>query len=98
MRALPIALLLLSLVVGHGQPTAFTYQGKLNENGNPASGVYEFQFTLNDTLAETGSYVSGSVTNTGVIVTNGVFTTSVDFGADTNTFPQQSSRYLEIGV
>ncbi|MDB6025542.1 MAG: hypothetical protein JWM68_1765 [Verrucomicrobiales bacterium] len=98
MRALPIVVLLLSFVVGYGQPTAFTYQGKLNENGNPANGLYEFQFTLYDVLAGPGSYTSGSVTNAGVTVTNGLFTTSVDFGADTNAFPQQGSRYLEIGV
>jgi len=26
--------------------TAFTYQGRLNSGGNPASGVYDLRFTL----------------------------------------------------
>ena len=29
-----------------GQGTAFTYQGRLNNNGSPANGLYDFRFKL----------------------------------------------------
>ena len=29
-----------------GQGTAFTYQGRLNDGGNPAHGAYDFRFKL----------------------------------------------------
>ena len=44
---------LLALIVSDSasaQTTIFTYQGKLNDNGNPANGPYDFQFKLFDTL------------------------------------------------
>ena len=29
----------------HAQGTAFTYQGRLNDNGSPANGIYDLRFT-----------------------------------------------------
>jgi hypothetical protein len=66
-----------TLTIGNafGQTTRFTYQGKLGDNGNPASGQYNFQFRVFDTaLVGTGTQIGSSVTVTSVEVTAGVFT------------------------
>jgi hypothetical protein len=61
------------------QGTAFTYQGRLNNNGVPTSGSYDLQFTLFATNI-TGTAVAGPVTNVAVAVSNGLFTCEIDFG------------------
>lgn len=61
------------------QGTAFTYQGRLSDNGAPANGSYDVQFTLYPTNAA-GSIVAGPVTNLATAVSNGLFTATVDFG------------------
>ena len=76
------------------QGTAFTYQGRLNNGGNPASGNYDLLFTLFDTNI-TGTAIAGPVTNLAVAVTGGLFTTLVDFGPNTFT---GTSNWLEIAV
>ena len=75
------------------QGTAFTYQGRLNSGGAPASGSYNIAFTLFGTNAG-GVAIAGPVTNSTVDVTNGLFTTTVDFG---NVFTG-GSNWLEIAV
>src|SRR5262249_12533475 len=73
-----------------------TYQGKLGDNGNPASGQYDFQFKVFDTaLVDTGTQIGSAVTVTSVEVTAGVFTVDLDFGASVFT---GADRYLEIAV
>ncbi len=62
------------------QGTAFTYQGSLGANGNAANGTYDFQFSLYAT-SNSATVLAGPLTLTGVGVTNGLFTTTVDFGA-----------------
>ena len=74
--------------------TAFTYQGRLNESNAPASGSYDIAFTLYATNV-TGSGVAGPVLNTNVIVTNGLFTTTVDFGPGIFT---GTNYWLELAV
>jgi hypothetical protein len=73
--------------------TAFTYQGRLADGGSPASGTWDFQFTLHDAAAG-GGQVGPVVTRDDVTVSGGVFTVALDFGAvfDGN------ARFLEIGV
>jgi hypothetical protein len=93
-----LALLPLSILVGQpstafAQGTAFTYQGSLNASGAPANGWYDMAFTLYATNAG-GSPVAGSVTNSAVGVTNGLFTTLVDFGNPFNG----ASNWLEVAV
>jgi hypothetical protein len=61
------------------QDTAFTYQGRLNANGAAANGSYDLVFTLY-TNSLGGTVIGGPVTNTATAVTNGLFTTLVDFG------------------
>ncbi|MGA2244906.1 MAG: tail fiber domain-containing protein [Verrucomicrobiota bacterium] len=62
------------------QDTAFTYQGQLWDGGSPATGSYDLKLTLFDAVTN-GNSVAGPVTNTAVGVTNGLFTTVIDFGS-----------------
>jgi hypothetical protein len=76
------------------QGTAFTYQGQLNFNGEPANGAYDFAFALY-TAPTLGTLVATPVTNLDLGVTNGLFTTSINFGAAPWT---GQTLYLEILV
>lgn len=75
------------------QGTTFTYQGRLNANGAPANGVYDFNFGLFSTSSG-GSLIGSADPVPGVSVTNGLFTVPMDFGAN---FPG-AARWLEIAV
>jgi trimeric autotransporter adhesin len=80
------------------QGTAFTYQGKLSDNSNPASGPYDFQFKLFDTqTVGTGTQQGTTVLVSNVTVTAGIFTVQLDFGACANCF-NGAPRFLEIAV
>src|SRR5690349_21839883 len=74
------------------QATAFSYQGRLTESGSPVSGTRYFRFTLYD---ESGAAIPGASVEQTLTVTNGVFNTSIDFGAA--AFPG-ANRSLEIAV
>jgi hypothetical protein len=95
--ALAFALLALSSSLTQASPlgTSFTYQGRLEQNGQPAAdGVYTMRFALYDSQAPAGNPVSG--TNLlAVTVTNGLFTTDLDFGAA--AFAGEA-RWLETAV
>src|SRR5689334_6264211 len=93
-----LALTLLStlnhpLSTAHAQGTAFTYLGRLNDGGDPASRIYDVRFTLCDALTG-GSIVAGPLTHSPTAVSNGLFTATLDFG---NAFPG-AARWLEIAV
>jgi hypothetical protein len=61
------------------QSTAFTYQGRLSDGGNAANGVYDLRFRLaSDPQANT--YVGSPVLSSGVVVSGGLVTVSLDFG------------------
>ena len=75
------------------QGTAFTYQGRLNDGANPASGSYDLTFTLFSVSSGAGQ-VGTTLTNSAVGVSNGLFTVTLDFGSQ---FPG-ATRWLEIGV
>jgi hypothetical protein len=80
------------------QTTAFTYQGKLADNGNPANGSYDLQFKLFDTATVgTGVQQGTTVTVSNVTVSNGIFTVPLDFGACASCF-NGAARFLEIAV
>jgi hypothetical protein len=74
--------------------TAFTYQGQLNASGAPANGHFDFQFALFD-AATNGNQVGSTITNLEVGVTNGLFTTALDFGGDIFT---GNSSWLSLSV
>jgi hypothetical protein len=63
------------------QGTAFTYQGRLLTNGAPAGGFFDFEFALYTNAAGTGTEVGSTITQTAIGVTNGLFTTTLNFGA-----------------
>ena len=77
------------------QGTAFTYQGRLNSGGSPASGSYDLDFTIYDANEPAGSWIAGPVTNAAVAVSNGLFTVTLDFGAGVFA---GNARWLEIAV
>ncbi len=91
---LVVPLLLACCLRVAAQGTAFTYQGQLATGGSPATGNYDFQFSVYDS-GTNGNLVSLLVTNAPVGVTNGLFTTSVDFNNGVFTGP---ARWLNIGV
>jgi hypothetical protein len=62
------------------QGTAFMYQGQLNSDGAPANGYYDFEFSLYTNATGAGTQVGSTVTNTGLGVTNGLFSTALNFG------------------
>lgn len=74
--------------------TAFTYQGRLTDNGAAANGLYDFQFRLFTGEFPFGFAVGSPVTLDNVSVTNGLFTAALDFG---NLFPGEE-RWLDISV
>lgn len=76
------------------QGSAFTYQGRLTDNLVNASGIYQMRFAVYD--ASTGGAQLGiTPDNTGVMVTNGVFTADVDFGAGAFS---GDPRFLEVWI
>lgn len=94
-----IALLALTSLLGaanslHAQGTAFTYQGRLQDGTNHATGTYDFTFTI-WTNASGPSQVGNTVTNIATGVSNGLFTATMDFGG--GVF-DGNPRWLEIGV
>lgn len=76
------------------QPTAFTYQGQLELAGAPANGQFDLRFALYD-AASGGAPQGNALTNTATAVRHGLFTVTLDFGAE--VFPG-AGRWLEIGV
>jgi hypothetical protein len=87
--------LLAGLQQAVAQGTAFTYQGRLNDGTNPATGSYDLRFTIYDSLSNPGGVIAGPLTNSATGVTNGVFTSTLDFGTGVFTGPD---RWLEIAV
>jgi len=94
LSGLVVALALVALpAAGADVGTAFTYQGQLQDDGSPASGDFDLQFTLFD--AETGGTQLGSpVTVDDVEVVDGRFGVKLDFGS---AFGREA-RWLEIAV
>jgi hypothetical protein len=86
--------LLVATSAGLAQTTGFTYQGRLTDGGTAANGNYDLQFALWDSLSN-GTQVGSTQTLNTVAVSNGVFTVSLEFGA--NAFPG-ANRFLEISA
>ncbi|MBS1791693.1 MAG: hypothetical protein JST85_28545 [Acidobacteria bacterium] len=86
--------IIININLARAQTTSFTYQGRLNDAGNPATGVYDLQFRLFDALSN-GNQVGSTLTRDDVTVTSGSFSVTLDFGA--SAFPG-ANRWLEIGV
>jgi hypothetical protein len=74
--------------------TAFTYQGELQDAGGPVNGACDLRFTLWN-AANAGSQVGNTLTHSGVVLANGLFTAELDFGS--SAF-QGSARWLQVGA
>jgi hypothetical protein len=93
---LPVCILLLNLarVVAFAQGTAFTYQGRLTDGADPATGLYDLRFVIYDAPSG-GNAVGRPLTNDAVAASKGLFTVSLDFGGGVFN---GAARWLEIGV
>ena len=76
------------------QGTAFNYQGQLSNGGSPVTGIYDLTFALYLTN-QFGTVADGPVTNSAVAVTNGLFSTTLDFDAGVFT---GANFWLQITV
>lgn len=94
-RILAAALAVLPALAAHAQPltTAFTFQGRLDNAGVPATGVYDFQFALFDAAAG-GSQLGTTLCSDNVAVSGGTFTAPLDFGSQFTG----NQRFLEVRV
>jgi hypothetical protein len=94
--SLLLTLLALSFqpVLGAPVGTSFTYQGRLSDGTDAATGLYDLAFSLWNASAGPAQ-VGHALTNAAVGVTNGLFTVSVDFGS--GVF-DGTARWLEVAV
>ena len=83
------------LSTARAQGTAFSYQGQLNDGGQPANGIYDVRFTVYDSTNSPGNVIAGPVTNLATAVSNGLFSVTLDFGTGVFTGP---ARWLELDV
>lgn len=91
------ALVLTLTIFGSGvdaQTTAFTYQGRLNDGGVPATGNYDMQFKLFDAEVD-GAQVGATLNITNVQAVTGIFSASLDFGSAAFS---GADRFLEIAI
>lgn len=96
LNALLSTVVILLATSANAQTTAFSYQGKLTNNGDPANGQYDLQFKLFDTVTTgAGTQQGATLVRNPVVVSGGIFTVTLDFGA--NVFIG-ADRFLEIGV
>jgi hypothetical protein len=87
------AVLTFSSALANAQGTAFTYQGRLSINDQPANGVYRFTFSAFD--ARTGGTQFGqTLTQNAVAVKDGLFVVILNFGSVFSG----GNFWLEIGV
>jgi hypothetical protein len=91
--ALLLATILYQPSTTHAQSTAFSYQGRLDDGGSPAGGIYDLRFALFNAVTA-GTQQGGLLTNAPTAVSKGLFTVTLDFG---NQFPG-ANRWLEIAV
>ncbi|UCC31102.1 MAG: hypothetical protein JSU86_02265 [Phycisphaerales bacterium] len=92
----PALVALVPVVTATGQTpmgTAFTYQGQLTDNDDPADGQYDFEFKLCDDPVAACTLATTTVEDEQV--DEGLFTVEVDFGA--GVFNGEA-RWLELGV
>lgn len=86
-------------VLGAGAGTAFTYQGRLIDNGAPANGFYDIECRLYDAVSG-GNAMSAPLDSNDVNVANGLFTIPLDFGSTYNGLPiwNGTALWLDIGI
>lgn len=89
-------MLLLAASRLQAQTAPLNYQGRLTQSGTPVSGTFEMQFKLFDAPDPgSGTQLGATVTNPSVVVNDGAFAVTLDFGA---AVFNGAARYLEISV
>ena len=83
----------MSAAAAEPQSTAFTYQGYLTANGQPANGTFDLTFKLFDAVTN-GNQIGSSVSMPTFPVVNGRLVTDVDFPG---AFSGQQ-RYIEVSI
>jgi hypothetical protein len=76
------------------QSTAFTYQGRLKTGTQLASGLHDMRFGLYN-VATGGVALGGPQCVDNVVVTDGLFSVTLDFGAQ---FPTTGARFIQIEI
>ena len=74
--------------------SAFTYQGQLNQDGTPVTGMCDFQFSLWK-AASGGAQIGTPQSVNNISVHDGLFTVQLDFG---NGAFQGDARWLQVAV
>jgi hypothetical protein len=92
--ALALAVLIAIPKPALAQGTAFAYQGVLQDGAHPARGSYDVTFSLFDS-SRGGTQEGPTLTNLNVIVTNGLFSATLDFG---NSVFTGNDHWLELSV
>ncbi len=99
-RALKLSLPVVVLMAAAGtasllaQGSRFTYQGRLDKSGSPASGTFDLRFNLFD--SQTSETTIGPANTVQTVINDaGVFTVQLDF--TTGAFTGQE-RWLEIAI
>lgn len=77
------------------QSTSFNYRGQLQQGGQPASGNFDLRFRAYSVLTG-GSPVATAACADNVAVSNGQFSTTIDFGG--TILATSGQLYLEIDV
>jgi len=95
MKTLLLFLALLAPGCVHAQSAAIAFQGQLADGGRPATGVYDFVFRLFNAATD-GTEAGPAVTITGLGVTNGYFTASLDFGLA--AYQGGNGRWVQVEV
>ncbi len=87
---------MLILVSAAGAPASskFTYQGLLEQSSAPANGVFDLRFEPFSAISG-GSLLATAIVVDNVVVSNGVFTATLDFGEG---FFVGDQVFLDIGV
>lgn len=93
LRGLAAALMAAIAAPALAQGVTFTYQGELREAGEPADGVYDFQFTLFNQL-NGGSAISSTHCANDITVTDGRFTVELPLVIP----PPATGVFLNISV
>ncbi len=90
----PVLFALASVADLPAQSSALKYQGRLNDGAGPANGFYDLRVALFsfDTAVVP---VAGPLTNLAAVVSNGLFTVTLDFGSQPF---DGSERWVEVAV
>lgn len=92
---LALSVILFAALAAAAQTTAFSHQGKLPDEYNQPTGLYDLRFNLYDEASGMNSPLNATpIIVEDVQVTEGVFTVNLDFG---NLF-NGNNRYLELSV